>query len=194
MRKNIQKVSGLCIALNVIARWKGSCIWEQILSLLLQIVCSQISLTVEVFSSPLWLWKWFRFQLPWRKVNIRFGKKDDAVSVWATLCFLTEEHLFIFLFSYLTYELVLLSAEVESCKTHFIKQDEQEHDKFYSRPTVMHIVLLTNTEEKVFCGLLFKFMLLYCFRHKINCAANKMDERYLSFTMSATKYFFSSLF
>lgn len=76
----------------------------------------------------------------------------------------TEEHLFVLLFSYLTYELVQVSAELESCKIHFIKRDEKEHHKFYSRPKVVQILLLANMEEKGFCRLLFKFMLPYCFR------------------------------
>jgi len=76
----------------------------------------------------------------------------------------TEEHLLIFLFSYLTYELVQVSAEVESCKTYFMKKDEQEHHKFYSQPKVIQILLLTNMKEKNVLQVNFKLTLLYCVR------------------------------
>lgn len=88
---------------------------------------------------------------------------------------LTEEHLFVFLFSYLTYELVQVSAEVESCNTLFIKKDEQKHHKFYSQPEVIQTLPLTNKEKKVIFRLVFNFMLLYYFSqfwHKINFATH----------------------
>lgn len=128
-----------------------------------------------MLSSSWWLWKWFRFWLPWRKVSVSFGKKRWFCVRAGHLVSPTEEHLLVFLFSYLTYELVQVFSEVESYKTHFIKKDEWEHHKFYSWSKVIQVLLLTNMEEKVFCRLLFKSMLLYCFRqfwHKINFATN----------------------
>lgn len=159
MRNNILKVSGPCIAWNVIPKWKESCILRAstfiitIVGLLLNFtnhwshLISTDSKSVLDFDCP--GEKWDKFL-----EKIWFVRVGHLVSP-------TEEHLFVFLFSCLTYELVQVSAEVESCNTLFIKKDEWKHHKFYSQLKVIHILPLTNQEKKrLFFRLLFNFMLL----------------------------------